>query len=262
MMKAFSRFRGLFSVTGALLALSLMAAAPSHAVSVALNGNYFDTQISGFLTGNGHTVVNDVDLTMPITADALYLLRDVSLSPAEAAGVLSYLSGGGTVLTEFSQTNSWFNGTLSSFSGTLVDGFYIPSGSVVGGNTATVTDSGDELAAGLPGSWTTSDPIGVWQAYTGLDAAISQPIKLLGSAYGDIPIVGHASVNGGCAVLFFTDFGDWSDTYPPTAEEQQLLLNAVTADCGSAAPAPEPSTLALFGLGAAGLLKRLRGRTA
>lgn len=177
------------------------------------------------LTGAGHTVIDPVDLTSPLTVDVLYIGRDgVGLSGAELTNVQNFIASGGIVLTEFSSTNLWFDGTLGSLSGTNVNGFFVPSGNVGGGNLVTVVDTSNPLSTALPATWISSEPIGVFQVFSGLDPSIKVAAEVQGTSEGDVAVAGCADVGGGTAVLFFSDF---SDFFGETPEEEQLLLNAV-----------------------------------
>ena len=190
------------------------------------SGGWFSTP--DVLTAAGHTVINPVDLSSPITVDVLYLNRAASgLSGIELTNVQNFLAGGGTVITEFSSTDLWFDGSLASLSGTLTDGFFVPSGSVLGGNLVTVVDPSSPLSFALPATWTSGDPIGVFQVYSGLDSSINVSSEVQGTAEGDLPVVGCIDIGGGTAVIFFTDFSDFNLGPGFEPEEEQLLLNAV-----------------------------------
>jgi uncharacterized protein (TIGR03382 family) len=237
-------------------AASLLLTATASADIIGLNGTYlswFDS--AAVLTGGGHTVVSNINLNAPITVDVLYLDRDALLSGSQAANVRSYLEGGGCVITEFSATQYWFNGTLASFAGSLVNSFHFEGASI----PVNVDLPADPLAAGLPGTWNSGNPIQFFNVFSGIDAAITLPISVNSSFYGKLPVVGHAAVGSGTAIMFFSDFGDFvTNDYHPA--EAQLLLNA--AMCGASHPAvPEPGTIAMgvgLVLGAGAALRRRR----
>ncbi len=217
-----------------------------------------NADIDNVLIGGGHTVINNYDINNPITADTLYFARgNVPGGGGALTNVQNFLNGGGRVMTEFTDAAAWFDGRLASFTGNLVDGFYVPSGDVCGGNTITVVDSTSDLSIGLGGGWSPSgDPIGVYQVYQNLDPAIQVPIKQLGTQYGDIAVAGLACMpGGGTGVIMFTDFGDFYNCgVGITPQDQQLLLNAVVArGC-----IPTPGAAALLGIG--GLVATRRRR--
>jgi len=83
------------------------------------------------------------------------------------------------------------------------------------------------LSFALPATWTSGEPIGVFQVYSGLDASINVSSEVQGTAEGDLPVVGCIDIGGGTAVIFFTDFSDFNPGPGFTTEEEQLLLNAI-----------------------------------
>jgi hypothetical protein len=174
------------------------------------------------LTGAGHTVINPVDLTSPVTVDVLYIQRSAAnIGGVELTNVQNFISNGGTVLTEFSATDLWFNGKFASFSGTLTDNFFFACDSC----PVTVVDTTSPLSIGLPATWNSGDPIQFFQVYSGLDTSIKVAVEVQGTNEGDLPVVGCADVGEGTAVMFFNDFQDFFGSETP--EEEQLLLNAV-----------------------------------
>jgi hypothetical protein len=243
---------------GVVAVVSGLACGVAGAEEIALFGGVAgNAEIEATLLGGGHTFVNNPNLNDPITADTLYFGRgSVPFGGSELLAVQNFLNGGGRVMTEFSDAAAWFDGRLGSFSGTLVDGFFVPSGDVCGGNNITVVDPTMDLSVGLGGGWGPSgDPIGVYQVYQNLDPMIHTPIMQLGTAYGDIAVAGCAPVGLGTGVIMFTDFGDFYDCgFGVTAEDRQLLLNAVVTNCRI----PTPGAAALLGLGALGAVRRRR----
>jgi hypothetical protein len=239
-----------------VFAIAGTACGTSMADTIGLVG-FNNADIDSVLIGGGHTVINNYDLNNPITADTLYFSRgNVPGGGGQLTNVQNFLNGGGRVMTEFSDASAWFDGRLASFSGNLVDGFYVPSGDVCGGNTITVVDPTSDLSIGLGGGWSPSgDPIGVYQVYQNLDPAIHVPIQQLGTQYGDIAVAGCADVGKGVGIIMFTDFGDFYNCgFGITAQDKQLLLNAVVANCR----VPAPGASALLGIG--GLVAARRRR--
>ncbi len=203
------------SVHVSVMAIGLMAsAAVAGAATVGLVDIGYN--VPTVLTNAGHTVIIDPPISDPFWVDVLYLGRSqAGLLGVELANVQNCLAAGGTVITELGSTELWFDGALASFAGTVTATFYVPSGSVVGGNTVTVTNPAAGIARGLPITWTSGDPIGVFRVYSGLDGAIATPIEVLGTGQGDLPVVRTASGGPGCAVMFFTDSGDFNDPVMP-----------------------------------------------
>ena len=194
--------------------------------------------------GAGHTttILSFADIDAGELAaqnvDVLYIQRSALGMPAATqTTVLNFVKAGGGLLSEHDGTELLINkgGPLDVFAGTLVDGFFVPSGTVSGNNLVTVTDPGDPLAASLPGTWTSKDPIGVFHVYSGLDPSLQVPIEVLGTNKGDLPVVASACIDSGRVVPLFTDFQDF-DGVGFTPEEKQLLLNAIdvaAAGCGA-----------------------------
>ena len=193
-------------------------------LTIGLTVGFNFPNVETVLTGAGHTVINPVNLDVPLTVDVLYLNRAVanSLTAAQITNIQNFLASGGTVLSEFSATNLWFDGTLASLAGTLTNDFFracCPS-------LVTVVDTTSPLSIALPATWNSNDPIEFFQVYSGLDPSINVAIEVQGTNEGDLPVVGCVdNVGGGTAVLFFTDYEDFNGNETP--EEEQLLLNAV-----------------------------------
>jgi hypothetical protein len=213
-------------------------------------GSYINSfSVGAELTNAGHTVTA-TNLNNPIAVDTLFLDRAFAgLSGPQLTNVQNYLAGGGRIVTEFSSTNMWFNGKLASLAGNNVNGFYVDVSNV------TVVDPAHPLVAGVALNFNGADPMQVYQAYTGLDPSIHVAIALSGTPYGTIPVAATASVNGGTAVMFFSDFGDFSPgNY--NANDVKLLLNGVTFS--NATEVPEPTSVCLWSAGVLGLVAARR----
>lgn len=237
-----------------LLCAAALACAGSSAtaqLSVGLVGIGFP-EVAQTLRDAGFTVVENPNLNQQITVDTLYFGRG---NAGLNQNVRDWLNAGGTVITEFTGTDAWFNGQLANFSGNARNNFYTPSGDVCGGNTITVTDPNDPLADGLPNSWVSGDPIGVFNVYQNVDPNITVPIKLVGDGqFGDIPVVGRAQVGLGCGIMFFTDFGDFNPDCGRgiQPEERRLLINAVQCVI------PAPGAAGVLALGGIAAIRRRR----
>jgi len=84
------------------------------------------------------------------------------------------------------------------------------------------------------------------------------PIRVYGTHRGDLPVVGVATLDLGHAVMFFTDFADFSRACGRAPEVEQLLIGATP---GGSQPVPEPGALALLaGAGVGGSLLMVRRR--
>ncbi len=173
------------------------------------------------MTADGHTVINPVNLNNPLTVDVLLISRaQAGITGTQLTNVQNFLANGGVVVTEFDASDMWFNGKLASLSGTLTNNFFFACGSCL----VTVVDAANPLSFALPPSWNSANPIQVFQVYSGLDPSIKVAAEVQGTNEGDLPVVGCIDVGGGTAVIFFSDFQDFSGA---TVEEQQLLLNAI-----------------------------------
>ena len=165
----------------------------------------------------------DIDNGALDNTDVLYIQRAAVGMPLQTQQmVLDFAAGGGGLLSEFTATQLFITsgGPLDVFEGTLIDGFYSHFNADVN-----VTDPGDPLAAGLPGSWVGADPIEFFQVFDGLDPALHVPIEVFGTIYGNIPVVASGCIGNGRVVPFFSDFQDFNN--PPFVEEETLLLNAI-----------------------------------
>ena len=209
---------------------------PSHGPQTIGLFPIFPGNTETVLTGAGHTVINPIDLSVPVTVDVLYLQRGaLGISGVQLTNVQNFLANGGIVLTEFQATNLWFDGSLASLLGTNINNFFFACGSCL----VTVVDATSPLSIALPATWNSGGPIQFFQVFSGLDPSIQVAIEVLGTAEGDLPVVGCADVGGGTAVLFFNDFLDFFGSETP--EEVQLLLNAV--DIQSCIPVPIGGTM-------------------
>ena len=223
--------------------------------TVGLLGNYFGTQITNFLTASGLTVLNlDAAAISGGALDsvsAIYITRSgTSIANSTAPIIDAWIRDGGVAMSEFTASSLWYDGGAFDYlDGTLVDGFYVPSGTVCGNNTIVVNDPGHPVAADLPPAWDCSgDPIAVWTVYTGIDPQLC----VIASVFGvdrdgdgvDDPTVAALDVDNGAVIIFYTDFGDWQALEDPrinctscnrTAEDETLLLNALCrgAGCGA-----------------------------
>jgi hypothetical protein len=216
---------------------------------VGILGGYFATEVEAFLTANGLTVSSETAATIAggslSMLDVLYVNRSGTAdATAQASTIEAWVRGGGVLITEFDATELLFNGTFGFFSAATLDvPFGVPSGTVCGANTVNVTSLGNELATGLPPTWTCSgDPIGVFKVYNEatLDPAVDRVARITVDQNNDganDPVVGTACAGSGAVVPFFTDFGDWTALQNPrtcpnppcnrSTQDEALMLNAV-----------------------------------
>lgn len=223
--------------------------------TVGLVGSYFGAQITDTLTSYGLTVLNlDAAAIAGGALDsvsAIYITRaGVGIASSEAAAIDAWLNAGGVAMSEFTATSLWYDGGAFDYlDGALVDGFYVPSGTVCGNNTIVVNDPSHPVAEGLPAAWDCSgDPIGVLNVYEGIDPNLC----VIASAFGvdrdgdgvDDPVVAAFDVGDGAVIIFYTDFGDWQALEDPrvnctscmrTPEDETLLLNALCQGAGCSA---------------------------
>jgi len=237
----------------------LSAAAGASAGNVGMYGNLFDTEDAAALALVGHTSVAGINIGASLAPyDAVWLKRfGAAPTPAEAANILAYVNAGGCVFTDFETTNWWFDGTLASYAGTLLNNFYFPDPSFTQNSVVTVTNASNPITTGLAPSWTGQQPMEVFQAYqlSTLDAAIDVAITLFpnqpwGTAtLAPIPVVGTINIGLGRVALMFSDFADFlaPDVNP---NEYILLNNAVMC-----IPAPGVGAL-LLSAGALSLRRR------
>lgn len=232
-------------------AIGIAMGTAASAATIGYYGRYTGTRGSDLALSAGHTVVFNPDPNNLAGIDTLYVDRADTSMIANNTRVNEWLLAGGRLITESSATHMWFDGRLALFQGFLADGFRTPSGTVCGGNTASVTDPASFLADGLPTSWgPTGDAIGVFQVYEDLDPLIQVVITARFGTGPALPVAATARIGLGTAVMFFSDFGDinlngcgWDNVH-----EERLFLNAL----------PTPS--GLLALTAAGLFAARRRR--
>lgn len=226
-------------ITVGLFGGLVLAATAANGQTVALNGYFF--QAPTVLQNAGFTVLQNINLNNPISGvDCLWLDRGTApnLNGTETQNVLNFLNNGGRVMTEFTGSDVWFNGKFASFQGTPQNSFYVPGfNGVCGGNTVYANPPGTDWDQGMNTPFTSADPIGVFNVYTNLDPSIHLPWVLHNDpSYGDLATVGCADIGKGTAVIFFTDFADFNGCGGPETNEEQLLINAITARCEIPAP--------------------------
>lgn len=230
-------------------------AAVSCSRRVGLMGGYFAASIETFLVAQGNSVVAATPAFLASgglnSLDVLYVLRDgIPTATAYAPVIEAWVRAGGTLITEFSATDTVLQSFGLCSAGSLAVPFGVPSGTVCGGNTVTIQSPGHPLATGLPASWScTGDPIGVYRVFNNLDPAF----EIVATGGTDLnndglpdPVVATCCADRGVWVAFFTDFGDWTSLQNPrncadlscvrTVEEETLLLNSVclaTSSCAS-----------------------------
>jgi hypothetical protein len=230
-------------------------AAVSCSRRVGLVGNYFSGSIDSFLAAQGNSVVAVTPAFLAggglASLDVLYILRDGTSTALSYAPIIeAWVRAGGTLITEFSATDTVLQSFGFCSAGALAVSFGVPSGTVCGGNTVTIQSPGHPLATGLPASWScTGNPIGVFRVFNNLDPAF----EIVATGQADLnndgqpdPVVATCCADRGVWVAFFTDFGDWAPLQNPipcgggscarASEEETLLLNAVclaTDSCAS-----------------------------
>ncbi len=250
-------------ITALPSALALLAAsATASAGNVGMYGNLFDTEDAAAFTLLGHTSVANINIGASLAPyDAVWLKRfGAAPTPAEAANIMAYINAGGCVFTDFDTTNWFFDGTLASYAGTLLNNFYFPDPTFTQNSVVTVTNASNPITAGLAPSWTGQNPMQVFQAYqlATLDPAIDVAVTLFpnqpwGTALlAPIPVVGTIDIGLGHVALMFSDFADFlaPDVNP---NEYTLLNNAVIC-------IPAPGAAGAIMLGVALASARRRGR--
>jgi hypothetical protein len=218
--------------------------------NVGILGNYFQVEMQAFLTANGHTV--SIESAASIQGgslgglDVLYVNRSGISDAATVVGEIeAFVAGGGILITEFDATKQLFDGTFGFFdTATLDDDFFVPSGTVCGGNTVNIVSPGNAVATGLPGQFSCSgDPIGVLKLY---DAATLDPdveiVATIDQSDGNLDgvedaVVGTSCIGLGTVVAYFSDFGDFQPLQQPrvcpfpscnrSIEDETLMLNSV-----------------------------------
>ncbi len=215
---------------------------------VGILGDYFGPEMQAFLVANGLTVTFETAVSLPSSLndlDVLYVNRSgVGDATTHRTIIEAWVRNGGVLITEFDATELLFNGTFNFFApATLDSGFAVPSGTVCGANTVSVTSPANALATGLPPAWSCSgDPIGVFKVYkeSTLPPSLDRVARLTVDQNQDgakDPVVGTACVDNGTVVPFFSDFGDWTALQNPrtcpnppcnrSIEDETLMLNAV-----------------------------------
>jgi hypothetical protein len=221
-------------------AATMFLAASANAAVVAVFGANSNGSVVAFLNANGHTAT-DYGFSAPTAAQLAGADAVVALRADGNADVQAFVLGGGLLITEWSaaewalDTANLLNadGGANSFIGTNSPVTHTAAGLALGLGTGLPNPYADGIRTEF--QWTLSN-IG---AGADILATIAQGPAILGGVAGS----GYALINS----------LDWADGFPPgDSASGTWLLNALNVN-GNVNPAPEPGTLALLGLGLAGL---------
>ena len=227
-----------------LLAVTALAFASVNASSavVGVVGVYPDTaSVSAGLSGYGHTVVSVGTLdTASLTGLNVVILGRNETGNADLA---TFVQGGGTLITEWTAAGYG----MSLLGGTSLDNY----------SNALTGDSIDFTAAGLLAGLGVS--IGASYSDGGATEFFQDILNIgTGTIYGTRGSTGTAALVGGAygSGQVWVNGYDWADS--PSAVTFALLNNEISG----VQVVPEPGSLALLGLGLAGLAVVRRRKSA
>ena len=222
-----------FCFSAACLAMGFTA----NAAVVAVFGSNSNADVVAFLNANGHTGT-DYGSAAPSAAQLAGKDAVIALRADGNASVQSFVLGGGLLITEW-YAAEWALDTANLLN---ADG----GANVFIGTNSPVTHTAAGLALGLGTGLPNPYSDGIRTEFQWTLSNIGAGADVLATIGAGVPAIIGGAAGSGYALI---NSLDWADEFPAGGGTSGTwLLNALNIN-----PAPEPGTIALLGLGLAGL---------